>query len=804
MKKHLCIHGHFYQPPRENPWLNTVEIQESAYPYHDWNERINAECYDRNAASRILDDEGKVVDIFSNYAWMSFNIGPTLLQWMEAEAPETYRAILEADQKGREHFNGHGPALAQAYNHIIMPLANLRDKHTQVKWGIADFRHRYGRPPEGMWLGETAANTETLEVLAEHGIKFTILSPYQAKSFRKMGDDDWEDGTDAKIDPRRAYRCNLPSGHSISLFFYDGPASQGVAFEGLLDNGEKFADRLLEVFDENPEEPQLAHIATDGESYGHHHKKGEMALSYCLHTLRESEEVKLTIYGEYLENHPPEWEAEIIEDTSWSCAHGVERWRSDCGCHTGGHDDWHQKWRAPLRESFDWVRGELEELFETEMADFTDQPWEARDAYIMVILDRSEANVRAFLEEHFGESLNKEAQVKLLQLLEMQYHAMLMYTSCGWFFDEVTGIETMQDILYAARALQLAQAVSGRDFSEDFEEKLTQVPTNMPEFESAADAYRKYVKPTVVDMLRVGAHYAVASLFQDFPSEAMLYSFDAQSKLRRYFEAGKQKLVIGRAVLKSAITWEEIDVSYAVLHLGEHHLFGGVREYIGDQELAELEENMRESFDHSRVYEIFNLMDKHFGNHSYSFWHLFKDDQKKIMESVMDANLTSAQASLYQLYQTNFPLMQVYSELSIPVPKALQLPVELALNHRLGELLEAEKPALAELQKTVDAMRRAQTELDTLTLHFQADQRLAELIARLADEPENLELLNYTAELLQLLQEGGLRPEYRQAQNLAFRLKNETYQNRCANGTETDHEWCYQFEKLYQRLNLKL
>lgn len=306
--KYICIHGHFYQPPRENPWLNKVEIQDSAYPFHDWNHRINAECYIRNSSSRVLNGDGQIESIMNNYGWMSYNIGPTLLAWMEQEAPETYQGILEADKESQERFSGHGAALAQAFNHMIMPLANEADQDTQVIWGIEDFKKRYNREPEGMWVGETAVNTTTLETMARHGIKFTILSPYQAKEIRKIGEEKWEDATDAKVDTRRAYLCNLPSGNKIVLFFYDGPASQAVAFEGLLNDGERFADKLMGQF-RDEDAIQLVNIATDGESYGHHHKLGEMALSYCLNKISDKDDIKLTIYAEFLEKFPPEYEA---------------------------------------------------------------------------------------------------------------------------------------------------------------------------------------------------------------------------------------------------------------------------------------------------------------------------------------------------------------------------------------------------------------------------------------------------------------------------------------------------------------
>ncbi len=799
--RYVCIHGHFYQPPRENPWLNKVEIQESAYPYHDWNDRINAECYARNATSRILNNEGKVLDIMNNYAWMSFNIGPTLLAWMEDEAPDTYEAILEADKQGQENFGGHGPALAQAFNHMIMPLANRRDKETQIKWGIEDFKFRFGREPEGMWLGETAANTETLEVLAEHGIKFTILSPYQAKSFRKLNEDYWYDANGGKIDPHKTYLCKLPSGKEMNLFFYDGATSQAVAFEGLLNNGDNFAKRLLESFSDD-DRPQIANIATDGESYGHHHKMGEMALSFCLHTIMEDHPEHLTIYGEYLEKFPPKFEVQIIEDSSWSCYHGVERWRSDCGCNTGGHADWNQKWRAPLRETFDWVRDELVQLYEEEMKDYTDKPWVARDEYISVILDRSEENVKKFLVKHFGDQLKKEDEIRLLELLEMQYHTMLMYTSCGWFFDEVTGIESMQDILYAARAIQLAEQISQKEYEPKFIELLEKVPSNLAKFGNAGNAYHKIVKPMIVDMLRVGAHYAVASLFEDYPSEMKLYSFSATSELREYHEAGKQKLVIGRAFIKSTITWEEIDVSYAVLHLGDHQLFGGVRSYISSEAMEELKSSMVEAFDKSRIYEMFNLMDRHFGNHNYSFWHLFRDDEKKIMDRVMAENLKNAEGIIYQLYENNYPLLQVYREMNMKVPRQLKQPIDLAVNTKLMHILDRDNIKLQDLEKLLESAKRISVDFDLVTLNYIANVRMSRYLTKLEDDPSDKELLNFIVELLRLFKEGGLNPEYREAQDIAFRIRENSYAKLCDMQDPEARKWCEMFDELYKNLNL--
>ncbi|MEX2594639.1 MAG: DUF3536 domain-containing protein [Anditalea sp.] len=803
-KKYICLHGHFYQPPRENPWLNIVEIQDSAYPYHDWNHRINAECYARNAASRILNEEGKILDIINNYSWMSFNMGPTLLAWMENEAPETYQAILWADKDSQERFSGHGSALAQAYNHMIMPLANANDQETQVIWGIEDFKSRFGRHPEGMWLGETAVNTATLEMLAKYDIKFTILSPYQAKRSRKIGDKKWKDATDAKVDPKKVYLCQLPSGKNINLFFYDGPASQGVAFEGLLDNGEKFANRLKELFTEE-EEVELANIATDGESYGHHHRYGEMALSYCLDSLDKNEDIKLTVYGEFLEKFPPEHEVEILENTSWSCYHGVERWKSNCGCNTGGNQNWTQEWRGPLREAFDWVREKFIGLYEREMKSYSPDPWGLRNRYIQVVLDRSNENVNAFLKDNIEKELSEEEKKKILMLLEMQYHTMLMYTSCGWFFDEVSGIESMQDVFYAARAIQLAEKISGENYEEEFVQLLEKIPSNLKEFGNASVAYHRFIKPMIIDLVRVGAHYAVASLFEHFPDEMNLFNFHATTKSRNYYEAGKHKLVIGHTIFQSDLTLEKVDISFAVLHLGEHHLYGGVREFIGDEALQELEKKVVQSFHRSDIHEIFNLMDRYFGTHNYSFWHLFKDEQRITMGLVMESVLKNTEGLINKMYEDNYPILQVFKEINMNVPQQLKLPVDLAVNNKLINLLKSETMNVSDLSKVLEASNRIAADLDLITLKYLSDAKVNDLLKELYENPADEKLMTTILDLLHLIETSEIAPEYWEAQNIAFLIKTEKYKSfkeASEAGDPEAEKWIKDFDELYQSLNL--
>lgn len=476
---HVCIHSHFYQPPRENPWLEEVEPEPSASPYHDWNERITAECYAPNSAARITDSDGRIEAIRNNFASISFNFGPTLLGWMELKAPATYASILEADAESMKRFDGHGSALAQPYNHMIMPLATARDRRTQVAWGVADFRRRFGRDPEGMWLPETAVDLDTLEALAESGIRFTVLAPNQAARVRAQGGE-WRDVGQEGPDTTVSYHQRLPSGREMALFFYDGPTSRAVAFEKLLDDGESLAGRLMAIVRSRDEAGGgLVHIATDGETYGHHHGHGDMALAVALGRIEREPGVRLSNYALYLAEHPPEHEVQISEDTAWSCAHGVERWRSDCGCCTGGEADWNQAWRAPLRDSLDGLSSDLARVFEHKAQGVLKDPWMARDAYIEVVLG-SNAERAAFLEAWFiGDG--DEDQELALRLLEMQRCAMLMFASCGWFFNDLAGIETRQILLYAARALDLADSAGAADVREPFLGKLSQARGNGPE-----------------------------------------------------------------------------------------------------------------------------------------------------------------------------------------------------------------------------------------------------------------------------------------------------------------------------------
>jgi len=498
MKKYLCVHGHFYQPPRENPWSGLIDEQKSAAPSHDWNERITLECYAPNARTQILNNHFQAIQTVNNYSQMSFNIGPTLLSWMERASPDTYRSILEADQKSITRFSGHGAAIAQAYNHMIMPLANNRDQQTQVIWGIKDFEFRFKRKPEGMWLPETAVDISTLEVLAEHDITFTILAPNQAQSVAKIGSDEWIDVSDGSIDTQMPYLCRLPSGKEIVIFFYNGHISNEVAFGNLLENGVNLANRLIQEYPKPLKRSRLVHIANDGETYGHHHAFGNMALAYMLYYIETNNLAKVTIYSEFLEKYPPEYEAKIIEDTSWSCFHGVERWKANCGCHLDLKKGWNQEWRKCLRETLDWLRDNLISFYEKSMSVYYDDPWKIRNEYVSLVLDPSNEELSDILWASAHRKLSGQEKKSIKNLLEMQRYAMLMYTSCGWFFDDISGLESTQILAYAARAIQLAHESGSINWEEEFINRLTSAKSNDKKMIDGKNIYNLRVKPAML------------------------------------------------------------------------------------------------------------------------------------------------------------------------------------------------------------------------------------------------------------------------------------------------------------------
>lgn len=775
MNRYLCVHGHFYQPPRENPWLGELEIQDSAYPYHDWNERITIECYAPNGASRILDNENKIIDIVNNYAKISFNFGPTLLSWMQRNRPDNYEKIIKADEISRERFSGHGSAIAQVYNHIIMPLANKRDKQTQIEWGIKDFESRFKRLPEGIWLAETAVDSETLQIMADYDIKFTILSPYQAHRIRQIGSEEWIDASEGKIDPKQAYKCLLPSGKSINVFFYDGPVSQDIAFGGLLDNGENFANRLIGTFSENREQPQLVHIATDGETYGHHHSYGEMALSYGLNHIAEKAKAKITIYAEFLEKFPPVQEVQIAQNSSWSCFHGVERWKSNCGCNVGTNSSWNQSWRSGLRKAMDWLRDSLAGIYEEQSSVYLNDAWDARNDYISIILNRTPDSINAFLSTHAIRELSETEKTNVLRLLEMQRHAMLMYTSCGWFFDEISGLESMQVIHYAARAIQLAKKVSGIDLEAGYLKILKGAKSNIKEHENAAKLYEKFVKPTVLDLSRVAAHYAISSLFNEYDAQVTIYGYEIKRKVYESMEAGKQQFIAGSISVKSITTLESEEFSYAVLHLGDHIIFGGIHAELNNEIFAKMHLEAKNAFGKSDVSLMISLLDNYFKNHDLSLWHVFRDEQRRILNQMLTSTLGEIETSFRQINEHHYPIMLAMKQVNIPLPQVLLSTFSFMFNADIKNALDADVVDIKKIVSLVKESKRWGLNIDRTTLGFVASKKIGRLMAQFKDNPQDSALIKKMENLFKVLRPLRLQMRIWEAQNIYFSVKKELY-----------------------------
>jgi alpha-amylase/alpha-mannosidase (GH57 family) len=806
MERYICIHAHFYQPPRENPWLEDIEIQDSAYPYHDWNKRITAECYAPNFASRNLDAEGLIKDIVSNYSRISFNFGPTLLSWMEKYSPTTYEAILDSDKQSIAWRSGHGNALAQVYNHIIMPLANTRDKRTQILWGIKDFEYRFKRFPEGMWLAETAVDIETLELLSEMGIKFTILAPNQAAKVRKIGTGKWKDVSNSRVDPTMPYLCRLP-GRTITVFFYDGPISQAVAFEGLLKNGEDFANRLLSGFSDARQWPQILHIATDGETYGHHHRFGDMALARALNYIESNGMARLTNYGEYLEKHPPTHEVQIFENSSWSCVHGIERWRHNCGCHSGGHQEWNQEWRKPLRESLDWLRDRVAFIYENIATTYLTDPWRARDEYIDVILDRSEEGLKGFLEKHVIKDFSPEETITVLKLLEMQRHSLLMYTSCGWFFDELSGLETVQVMQYAGRAIQLSEDLFKDSLEATFKMNLSQAKSNIPEYMNGSHIYDKFVKPAMIDLLKVGAHYAVSSLFEDYIDETTIYSYLVTKDDYQKIEAGTIQLAIGKILVSSKITGESEKISFCVLHLGGHVLNGGVQTFKGLQVYQSIKDEIIATFEKGAFLDIVRLMDSHFGMHNYSLINLFRDQQRKILDLLIGKTMEDFENAYRQIYENNRILMSFLKDTGMPVKRAFFSAAEVTLNSDLIKAFQEDAIDADKVQNLVQEMQKWDVSLDSVDIEFAATHKLVELMENLYSSPSNLVLLREIQKRIELLRALPININYWQPQNIYYKMAKTAYReflSKAKAGKEYAKKWIDIFKYLGEMLFLNI
>lgn len=774
-EKFLTIHGHFYQPPRENPWLEAIELQDSALPFHDWNERICKECYNPNSVSRIVDNKNQILDIVNNYQYMSFNFGPTLLSWMEEFAPLTYERIIKADIDSISEHSGHGNAIAQVYNHMIMPLANAHDKETQVKWGIRDFEYRFGRKPEGIWLAETAVDDATLKVLVDNGIKFTILSPYQALKIRKTGDKEWQDVSWGNIDPARSYKYTLKgdSKKSIALFFYDGAISKSVAFDELLKDGNRFIKRLKEGVSETRNYPQLVNIATDGESYGHHTKFGDMALSYVLKIKAEDEGFKITNYAEYLDKYESDYEVDIKQASSWSCFHGVGRWKEDCGCSTGGHPGWNQKWREPLRNALDYLRDELAKVFEAEGPKyFNDNPWAIRNKYIDVILDRNYVTIRKFQKENFKPDLTEEQKVKGMELLEIQRQAMLMYTSCGWFFSEISGIETVQIMKYAARAMQLVARFTNEDFETHFKDILSQAKSNIAEFGTGKDIYERFVKPSVVTAKQIACLWAISSLYQDFEDEEDVYCYTVKRHSYQKVQKGSSNFLVGHIEISSKVTLQKADLMFALMQYAGGDFHCAIKEFSNDAEFNELQATLIKTFALNPITEIIRTLDEKFGKEYFTLKDIFIEERKKILQILLKDQLEKFGNTYKEMYDQGKGSIYHMQNLGLEIPKEFKISAEYALSHRYNDLLAGsdgfvEAPIVQQIKDINFEAKRMNIAIDKTPSNKNFAKRIITNLNRLTKSFE-IQQADTIIELFEIVEKLDLQIDISEAQNIYY------------------------------------
>jgi alpha-amylase/alpha-mannosidase (GH57 family) len=787
---YVVIHGHFYQPPRENPWIEQVEMEPGAAPYHDWNARITAECYRPNGVARVYDGQGRILDIVNNYRHLSFNFGPTLMSWLQEQAPDTYAAILAADAQSLAAL-GHGNAIAQAYNHAILPLANPRDRETQVVWGLKDFAQRFGRPAEAMWLPETAVNYPTLATLVEHGMKFVLLSPYQAKRVRPLAGGEWTPAAN-NLDSTQAYRCFLPDGGGdrrsrrfIDVFFYNGEAAADISFGDLLMDSHRLAARLVEGFSPARQRPQLLHVATDGENYGHHKKFGELALAHALTQVLPQQGFQLTNYAAFLKLAPPKMEVEIAlgpqgEGSSWSCPHGVGRWKENCGCETGGQPAWNQRWRAPLRESFDFLNEKLAAIFEIQGQKYFHDPWQARNAYVDVIFDRSNGVLEEFFAAQGKPNLKAEDRVVAIKLLEMERHALLMYTSCGWFFADISGLESLQVIKYAARALQLGQHFTPDALEAPFLKNLERAVSNIPKEGNGLTIYQKRVKPAVVDYPKVANQWVISWLKdrdRQCPHHIYHYRVEASDLVDK--TQGSLLFAAGGLRLTSGITLESRLLSFFTVYLGSYLYRTQVHPHPSAQEFLTLLEEFERVLQETPE-DLIPLMVRRLGETYYSIHDVFQEEKLQVFQDLLRHNQEEAVELIAHSFEDTRALLKSMAVEGLPLPRLYRAMGEITLNRRLVDLLRRLEPDPTSLAASEEIMAVIQdARLLGLKLETQEGARiLGRILHRhLLDLSEafRMETVTRLNDFLSFVSRMPLTLELTEAQNFLFTLMQERF-----------------------------
>ena len=789
VERYAVIHGHFYQPPRENPWIEDIERQEGAAPFHDWNEEITYQCYLPNTVSRVLRN-GKIADLVNNYSYISFNFGPTLLMWLEQHFPQVYDGIIEADSISMRRNNGHGNAMAQVFNHLILPLENLRDKHTQVAWGFRDFESRFGRKPEAMWLPETACNLETLDVLIDHGLKFVVLAPTQAEKIRPFGKDKWTDVSSNSIDPRKPYRHYMYGEDGskndkrfIDIFFYDGGLARSFAFSNITASAQTCADAIMKAFGSPDFSPVLMNVALDGETFGHHHQYSDMCLAFLAKYELLRRNVKIVNYGYYLELCPPKDEVQIKpgtngEGTSWSCAHGVSRWRDDCGC-TTGRMDFHQKWRRPFRQALRSLRDVLTPVYESEGDRIFHDPWKARDEYVDIIIDRSDDNVDRWLRGHVKVELDSRTRTKAIQLLEMQRYAMYMFTSCGWFFDELSRIETVQCMVYAARAAQLCREATGLDYEPKFKSDLELAPSNVPQFGNGRAVYEKFVQPAKASWDKIVAQYAIRLVM--LPENAApdrIYRFTVKGNGAEWERFSNWIFGIGRAHFFSGTTYEQRDAAYFFVYLtGTTMVQCFVKDCPGVQECEEMRQKIMAQAPELLNVGIRNIAGQFFNDPPFMLNDLFREDREKVISALMRERIETSKSDFKRIFYENVNLMDDYKSMGWLIPDELKIPSQYAIAVELAERLHASASdwnfdRVREIGKFLELSRKLGFQLNFSEAESVLHRMVMVKISMLIDDL-NLHDAQQLHEALDLAADMQVSYKPYEPQNLMFHLLNE-------------------------------
>ncbi|MES2201062.1 MAG: DUF3536 domain-containing protein [candidate division FCPU426 bacterium] len=785
MSGDLVIHGHFYQPPRENPWTEIMEPEPSAQPFHDWNERVYQECYRANDTARIVGSDGIIRSIASNYRHLSFNFGPTLLAWMQKNHRHGYRRLLEADRESAARHGGHGNAIAQGYNHAILPLCNDRDRVTQIRWGLREFRHRFGRASESLWLPETACNDAVLGSLIDEGLRYVILAPGQCLRVRKIGEAEWTPTPDGSVDPGVPYRYlhRDGSGRGIAVFFYDGPISREMAFGSALVSSQELMAVIARAKDG---EGRLVSVATDGESYGHHTKWGDRTLSYLLEHEAPARGYRISNFGEVLDRSTFAWEMELDHGpdgmgSSWSCAHGVGRWMRDCGCKTGGDPGWNQAWRGPLRSALDLLRDFAAASFQAGAEGLLKDPWAARDEFIAVVLEPGPGSRAAFLKAQQARELDAQEGVRALALVEMQRQAMLMYTSCGWFFNDLSGIETLQILKYAARLMDDLAELGFDPPREAFLKVLAEAQSNFASAGNGADLFRHRVEPSRVDMLRLAADLAIGSLVEDDPGGALgIYRCEVLTHVRELL--GKTSLTTGQVLLESRLTGRSFHAAFAAVHLGAIDFHCCVGPYGGDEKLAEASARVRDEFMHGLVPPLLTAMREGFGGGSgdagaaeFGLQDLMMGRRDRIAKAVFGGIIESLSKQYDAVYQENRRSLEMFRTAGFELPAELRIAAEYTLSRRFeSEIRDRHMNPAPELYaKALEIVHEAQNlgyRVDTaLASHYFSVMITESVRGALANPDSNF--LKKAIELIRVARRLGLEPNLDRAQEEAVRAR---------------------------------